>query len=64
MLLVGGLLLFGLFPGVVDISTRKDPILDRRAVRGAVGIVEEGGEFVVTSCVAWFSLMIRRDSAA
>ena len=64
MLLVGGLLLFGLFAGVVDTSAPKDPILDRRALRGAVGIVDWGGELVVISGVAWYSLLIDRENGA
>jgi len=64
MLLVGGLLLFGLFAGVADTSAPKDPILDRLALRGAVGIVDWGGELVVISGVAWCSLLIDRENGA
>ena len=35
--------------GVDDILARLGPILDSRVLRGAVGIVEEGGELVAIS---------------
>ena len=61
--LVVGLLTFGIFAGGVDVLARIDPVLERRAVRGAFAVVEEGGELLVISSTMWFVLMMRREFA-
>jgi len=39
---------------------RLGPALKSRAARAVFGVVEEGGELLVVSFLAWFALMIRR----
>ena len=62
--LTSGMVAFGFFAAGVDVLARISPVLDRRTLRGALAVFEEGGEMIALSVIAWFLVMVRRDFVA
>ena len=61
VILIVGLVAFGMFAGGADALSRLGVVMERRSFRGLMAVIEEGGEMLSVSLMVWFTLMIRRD---
>lgn len=61
VILIVGLVAFGMFAGGADALSRLGVVMERRSFRGLMAVIEEGGEMLSVSLMVSFTLMIRRD---